>query len=340
MKDNKQDACSKTDRDVMIDALVEVKNRFGAPAARELIGTYGFADKINNIPSECYLDVLTACRAKLANITLPATATKPKTEIGDTTAPFGEMPKPVAGAFNHAQHDRVAHSGKEMSTFYIGLPGDLNTNTIKLVVDTANLMGQKLKAAQDKYGYEEGWMDREWSAEDVRKSAFEHLMKGDPLDVINYMAFMLYHGHSCAPQSMVEADEMVSALHHVPAQDKDDRRRSFNLRGRVIDSREKAKAAVAELQAAWDLVDEATNLRELMDRMEERHGDEFEAFLEATILQIMRGSGMTQVMIDTNEVAANFLTRERLVCREEQGKLIYELAENVEPAQPEADSDD
>lgn len=203
MKDNKQDACSKTDKQEMIDAVCEVKDRFGAPVARDIIRNIGFAEKLANIDPRLYSDVITACNDKLNN--KKARGRSRKTS----------MPKAIAAPYG-------------------------------------------------------GSPERQFSA---------------------------------------------------------------TAQGIVIDSREKAAAYVAELQRKWDLIDEATNARELMDRMEERHGDEFEAFLEATILQIMRGSGMTQVVIDTNEVAANFLTRERLVCREEQGKLIYELAEDA----PDAD---
>lgn len=315
-----------TKYDEMCALLINVKDQLGLNAAREIIAEHGQAKKLHQVPEKCWDAVIEEANKRLQTVkgAVPlVTSDSPAEAQGVFTSP----------AFKHAQHDRVSHSGKEMATFYLGLPGDLNTNAIKLVVDTANLMGQKLKAAQDKYGYEDGWMNPEWAQEEVRKSAFEHLMKGDPLDVINYMAFMLYHGYSSAPQSMVEADEMVSVLHMVLAQDKQDRRLSFNIRGRVIDSREKAQAAVAELQQAWDLVDENEQLKLLMEKMEERHGDEFNAFFEATIRQVMVGSGMTEVRINTAEVLKTLVESKAVRVREVPGFLIYELAEDV----PDAD---
>lgn len=99
---------------------------------------------------------------------------------------------------------------------------------------------------------------------------------------------------------------------------------------RVVNSREEAIATVKELQEKWDLIDDNTVLRQLMEKMEERHGEEFNAFFAATIRQIMIGSGMTELRIDTNAVLLTLAQSAPLRVREAPGYLIYELVEDVD----------
>jgi len=101
----------------------------------------------------------------------------------------------------------------------------------------------------------------------------------------------------------------------------------------IIDTREKAQVMVAELQAKWDLIDENAQLRLLMEKMEERHGDEFNAFFEATLRQVMIGSGMTELRINTGAVLQTLVESRPMRVREVPGFLIYELVEDV----PDAD---
>lgn len=96
---------------------------------------------------------------------------------------------------------------------------------------------------------------------------------------------------------------------------------------RVIETREDAIEAVKQLQEAWDLVDDNAMLRQLMDKMEERHGEEFNAFFEATVRQIMLGSGMTELRIDTSGVLLSLASAAPMRVREVPGFLIYELVE-------------
>lgn len=99
---------------------------------------------------------------------------------------------------------------------------------------------------------------------------------------------------------------------------------------RTIETREDAIAAVKELQEKWDLIDDNTVLRQLMDKMEERHGEEFNAFFAATIRQIMVGSGMTELRIDTSAVLLTLAQSAPLRVREAPGYLIYELVEDAD----------
>lgn len=71
----------------------------------------------------------------------------------------------------------------------------LHPDTQKLVIDFSQALAEKLKKAQDKYGYENGWKDPAWM-EQCRKELLHHLTKGDPRDVAAYCAFLWYHNES------------------------------------------------------------------------------------------------------------------------------------------------
>lgn len=132
-----------------------------------------------------------------------------------------------------------------------------------------------------------------------------------------------------APARKTEMPEAIAA----PYGGTPERQFCEKVQGAVIDTREKAIAYIAELQRKWDLVDENEQLKLLMEKMEERHGDEFNAFFEATIRQVMVGSGMTEVRINTAEVLKTLVESKAVRVREVPGFLIYELAEDV----PDAD---
>ena len=58
----------------------------------------------------------------------------------------------------------------------------------------------KLRAAERKYGWNDGWMRDDWR-EDCQRQFLEHAAKGDPRDVANYCAFMWHHGWPTALRS-------------------------------------------------------------------------------------------------------------------------------------------
>lgn len=94
--------------------------------------------------------------------------------------------------------------------------------------------------------------------------------------------------------------------------------------------REEAQEFVAFLQKRYDLVDDNAVLRQLMEKMEERHGEEFNAFFEATVRQIMIGSGMTELRIDTGAVLLTLAQSAPMRVSEAPGFLIYELVEDAD----------
>lgn len=75
----------------------------------------------------------------------------------------------------------------------IEMPAGLHPDTQRLVLDFAQVMAEKLHAAQDKYGYSNGWLTDPWM--DICKDEFrKHIEKGDPRDVAIYAAFMWKRG--------------------------------------------------------------------------------------------------------------------------------------------------
>lgn len=85
------------------------------------------------------------------------------------------------------------------------IPDDLHHDTAQLVIDTADTMADKLYQAQEKHGYTNGWRvpaegeetgdgRNFWTREECLQALFHHLEKGDPIDCINYLAFMQANG--------------------------------------------------------------------------------------------------------------------------------------------------
>lgn len=85
-----------------------------------------------------------------------------------------------------------------MEHFTVKLPDGLARSTQYLIVDTAQALGNKLLAAQNKRKADPvGWMRNDWE-DDCRADLMHHIQKGDPRDVMAYAAFMHYHGWSTA----------------------------------------------------------------------------------------------------------------------------------------------
>lgn len=77
----------------------------------------------------------------------------------------------------------------------INFPDDMNAITKRSVVYFAEALAKKLRQAEIKYGYSNGWTYPDWE-DKCRKELMDHLAKGDPRDVAIYAMFMWHHGWS------------------------------------------------------------------------------------------------------------------------------------------------
>lgn len=80
-------------------------------------------------------------------------------------------------------------------------PSDLrptHPDTIDLIEKLSWALGQKLRRAEIKYGYTNGWLKDDWEHE-CRQQLLDHLEKGDPLDVVAYASFIWARGWTAAP---------------------------------------------------------------------------------------------------------------------------------------------
>lgn len=92
-----------------------------------------------------------------------------------------------------------------------------------------------------------------------------------------------------------------------------------------IESREQAKALVQVIQKQWDLVDDAAVLATLINNMEDRHGEEFNQFFEATLRRVMLDNGLKRVVIKASDMLQDFGTVKFVELSEEPGLLVYSL---------------
>lgn len=103
---------------------------------------------------------------------------------------WGEQPRglPAGGDGSLAGSYKVAHFAFDPA---------LHPDTANLVAAFAGALAAKLFAAQEKYGYSDGWNSPDWMDE-CRTKLIEHVAKGDPRDVAAYCAFLWHHGERTA----------------------------------------------------------------------------------------------------------------------------------------------
>lgn len=92
-------------------------------------------------------------------------------------------------------------------------------------------------------------------------------------------------------------------------------------------TREEAQKLVARLQRDFDLIDDATMLRNLVEEMEARHEDGFNAFFETILARFLEAVGRTEVTFNTEHMMAEMFAPSRLDCFVGPGTLSYRLRE-------------
>lgn len=88
---------------------------------------------------------------------------------------------------------RIIRSTLAPSATTFTSPAGLHPSTVDLVARFATALAEKLRKAEEKYGYDDGWMGSAWM-EECQARLLEHVAKGDPRDVAAYCAFMWHHG--------------------------------------------------------------------------------------------------------------------------------------------------
>lgn len=87
--------------------------------------------------------------------------------------------------------------------------------TDDLIDRFAAALKDKLRAAEAKYGHNDGWMRDDWQA-DCIADLNRHLAKGDPRDVAAYCAFAWHHDWPTAlyaqPREQTELDATISRI--------------------------------------------------------------------------------------------------------------------------------
>ncbi len=84
-------------------------------------------------------------------------------------------------------------------------PTNLHPRTLDLVQRFAAALAKKLRLAEEKYGFGDGWADDNWEQE-CRAHLYSHIEKGDPRDVAAYCAFMWHHGWITSQPSVAETN--------------------------------------------------------------------------------------------------------------------------------------
>lgn len=93
-------------------------------------------------------------------------------------------------------------SGKQPSPAW---PQNLHPRTLDMVQRFAVALAKKLRLAEEKYGFGDGWADDHWEKECLAHF-HSHIEKGDPLDVAAYCAFMWHHRWITYPAAVADTD--------------------------------------------------------------------------------------------------------------------------------------
>ena len=91
------------------------------------------------------------------------------------------------------------------------LPADLHPATAVALTLFTQALGEKLAAAQRKYGYSDGWTRPDWETE-CRAHLHEHIGKGDPRDVAAYCLFMWHHGWTTSEAEAKHRDNLARRM--------------------------------------------------------------------------------------------------------------------------------
>lgn len=86
------------------------------------------------------------------------------------------------------------HNNTELKTsFVINLPTDLHKDSQALVLKTAEVVAEKMRATELKRGLSNEWTKPDWGSACIN-DFLRHVDKGDPRDLAVYASMMIHHG--------------------------------------------------------------------------------------------------------------------------------------------------
>lgn len=155
-----------------------------------------------------WLDVATGRVANVSSVLASATPAQPAGAVPDGLRELLDAVRPFyACVFNDngdvsistgnlAVHhwlalDRAFHAVN--ATHPAGQSAGSGAETDALVDRFSAALKVKLRAAEAKYGWKNGWLKSDWQVE-CQNGLLRHVGKGDPLDVAAYAAFCWHHG--------------------------------------------------------------------------------------------------------------------------------------------------
>jgi len=136
--------------------------------------------------------------------------------LATTTAEFNELPEQTRiGLLNEAATtmETLARATVEGRTGMFLMPEKLHPRTTRLVCAFAEALAEKLAAAEVKYGFSDEWARAGWMNE-CRAELHRHIIKGDPLDVAAYAAFLWHHGDTTNPDTLLREGERAGLGWH------------------------------------------------------------------------------------------------------------------------------
>lgn len=92
-------------------------------------------------------------------------------------------------------------------------------------------------------------------------------------------------------------------------------------------TREGAQELVNQLRLDFDLIDDSAMLRNLVEEMEKRHEDGFNAFFETILARFLESVGKTEVTFNTEHMIAEMFAPSKLEVFSSPGHLTYRLRE-------------
>lgn len=89
--------------------------------------------------------------------------------------------------------DNEKRADQALSTHTVSLPKGLHNESKSLVLKTAEIVAEKMRATEQKRGLTNEWAKPDWGSACIN-DFLRHIDKGDPRDLAVYASVMIHHG--------------------------------------------------------------------------------------------------------------------------------------------------